>query len=711
MEQLTQELKSGRMEIMEVPFPVIGRGQVLVHNLYSAISTGTEGKTVSDARKGYIAKARSRKKDVLQVIGMIRSTGLLNTYKTVMNKLEAPSSLGYSCAGEVIAVGEGVRDLQAGDLVACGGQGAYHAEVVAVWRNLCAKVPAGVDMRHAACTTIGSIALQGVRQADLKLGETCVVIGLGIIGQLTIRLLSAAGVRAIGIDIDGRQVQAARDGGAALAFLRGQVGLEQLVMDFTSGIGSDAVIITAGTSSADPVELAGVLSRPKGRVVIVGAVPTGFSRTHYYRKELDLRMSCSYGPGRYDPSYEEKGADYPVGYVRWTENRNMQAFLSLLQAGKIGMDTLITHEFELEAAPNAYSMILERKEHFLGVLIRYDQEAEPQRSVVRKQASPPAAEMAVGFIGVGNFAQNILLPRLKGLARMVGVCDAMAGNSRHVADKYDFAYCTDSPEKLIGDEKINTVFIATRHHLHARYVIAALQAGKNVYVEKPLAMNEAELEEIRRAFEQAPGSPRLMVGFNRRFSPFIHKVMGLFPAEAPKSLNFRVNAGVLPREHWVNDLEIGGGRIIGEACHFIDLAMFVAGGRINAVHALAMKEAGPQSNTVVINLSFANGSVAGISYFSNGGRDLPKEYLEIFCSGATAVIDDFRALRVVGAKSLEDRSKTQDKGHAEELRAFAEAIRNGRPSPVPFAESHLSMLATFKVLESLSQGRVVSLPC
>ncbi|MBD3377133.1 zinc-binding dehydrogenase, partial [candidate division KSB1 bacterium] len=378
MKQLTQELKSGHMEITEVPFPGLNPGEVLVRTHYSVISAGTEGKTVSDARKGYIAKARSRQKEVKQVIQMARTSGLKETYNLVMNKLEAASPLGYSCSGEVIAMGEGVTRLKSGDRVACGGSSAVHADVVSVPVNLCVPVPESVSLRHAAFSTVAAIALQGIRQADVRLGESCVIIGMGLLGQLTAHMLQAAGVQAIGVDVDTRQVERARASGVTHVFGRQQDGLVQEIQSLTHGHGADAIIITAGTSSLDPVEFSGEIARKKAKVVIVGAVPTGFSRANYYKKELDLRMSCSYGPGRYDPRYEEQGIDYPVGYVRWTENRNMQAFIDLLVERRIPMDSLISHEFDLAEAPSAYDMILSRKEPFAGILIRYDTETPLQ---------------------------------------------------------------------------------------------------------------------------------------------------------------------------------------------------------------------------------------------------------------------------------------------------------------------------------------------
>ncbi|MHB8055612.1 MAG: bi-domain-containing oxidoreductase, partial [Candidatus Aminicenantales bacterium] len=514
-------------------------------------------------------------------------------------------------------------------------------------------------------------------------------------------------------DIDERQIRAAQDSSVTLAASRNQIGLEKTVSDFTSGLGVDAVIITAGSSSTDPVDLAGALCRPKGKVVIVGAVPTGFSRASYYKKELDLRMSCSYGPGRYDPVYEEKGVDYPAGYVRWTENRNMQAFLELLEMKSVAVEDIITHTFPLENAPDAYQMILDKSEHYLGVLIEYDHSpsaVRPARSITFKESGPFASnEPAIGFIGTGNFAQNILLPRIHGSARLVGLSEAMGHVARKVATKYGFEFCTDSPDELIRDPRVNTIFIVTRHNLHAPYVIQALQAGKNVYVEKPIALSEPELEDVRRAYEASSGNARLMVGFNRRFAPFVRKTAALLTPAAPKAIQFRINAGAIPPGGWVNDPEVGGGRIVGEVCHFVDLAAFLAGGRVEAVQAWSMKDSSQGDNTLAAVLRFVNGSIAGLSYFSNGSSLLSKERLEVFFGGTSVVIDDFRTLTVYGVKTTSEKSKSQDKGHTGEIKAFLESIRTGAPSPISFPDLFQSMRATFKIVESLRSNRSVFL--
>jgi len=707
MQQLTQQLKSGKMEILEVPFPTLNKGQILVRNHFSVISAGTESKTVSDARKGYIAKAKSRQKEVKQVLDMIKTSGFLPTYKVVMNKLEAPSPLGYSCAGEVIAVGEGVSNFKVGDKVACGGQGAFHADVVSVYENLCVKIPKNVDIKHAAFSTIASIAIQGIRRADLGFGENCVVIGLGLIGQLTMQILKAIGIKAIGIDINDEQIKAVKNAGANYAFNRNQAGIEDIIKDITNGYGTDAVVITASTSSLDPVEFAGIIARKKAKIVVVGAVPTGFSRANYYKKELDLRMSSSYGPGRYDANYEEKGIDYPIGYVRFTENRNMQSFIDLLADNKLNIDKIITHQFSLFDAPKAYNVILEKKEHFAGILIKYDEKDDLKRSIIINDSKPVSQEPNIGFIGAGSFAQNTLLPNLKGNCNFIGLVTGSGNNSKYVGKKYSFNYCTNEPDEVLSDKNINTVFIATRHNLHAQYVIKALENRKNIFVEKPLCMNEKELEEISKLYQMQ--KTHLMVGFNRRFSPAIQKVKKIFSDDQLKSINIRVNAGILTPEHWVNDPEIGGGRIIGESCHFIDLVMYIAGSKIKSVYATPLNDSDKVKNTVNISLSFENGSIANISYFSNGSKKLPKEYIEIFSGGTVITIDDFKSIRIFSNSIKKIKFTGQDKGHHDELKQYIEAIKNGKPCPISFEDCYISMLTTFKALESIITGKAINI--
>lgn len=709
MEQLVQSLKDGAMQILQVPFPALQSGCVLVRNHYSVISAGTEGKSVKDARLGYVAKARARKDEVGKVMKSVQNFGLLPTYKMVMNKLESPSPLGYCCAGEVIAVAADVQDLRIGDFVACGGNTAVHAEVVSVPVNLCVKLPAGIDIRQASFATLGAIAMQGIRQADLRLGENAVVIGLGLIGQLTIQMLNAAGIRTIGIDIDERMVKLAAANNCELAVNRRSETLENDVLQFTSGHGTDAVIITAGTDSTDPVDLAGVLCRKKGKVIIVGAVPTGFKRANYFRKELELKMSASYGPGRYDREYEEDGIDYPYAYVRWTENRNMEAFIELLRKGKLNVSGLITHEFSFKSAEDAYKIIVEKTEPFTGMILKYNTRNEVESTIKLSDKKFTGSTPVIGFVGAGSFAQNFLLPAVKDKAQLKIVATARPNNARYIADKYGFAACTGNAGEVFTDKDVNTVFIATRHNTHAEYVIEALKNNKNIFVEKPLCLDLNDLQTIKELYESK--NVQLMLGFNRRFSPYTEQLKSFISKSVGSaggsvvSLNYRINAGVISADHWVHDPAIGGGRILGEVCHFIDLCTFITDSKVTAVSAMAMESKDSKHDTLNISLSMANGSIASINYFSNGQKDLPKEKIEVFSGGVVAVIDDFRSLTTFG-KSVTEKSGKQDKGHQKEVHLFLQSLQEGKQPPIPFTEIYHSMLVTFKVLESLAGNGV-----
>ena len=702
MEQLTQNLKDGHMQLLEVPFPALGSGQVLVRNHYSLISAGTEGKTVKDARLSYIGKARARKAEVKKVIQTARNLGIQETYRLVMNKLDAPSALGYSCAGEVIAVAADVVDFQIGDYVACGGASAVHAEVVAVPVNLCVKLDKSLSLKEAAFTTLGAIAMQGVRQADLRLGENCVVIGLGLVGQITLQLLQASGVKTIGIDIDERQIKLAAENGTSLALHRDNPQLEAAVQHFTGGYGADAIIITAATNSVDPVDLAGVLSRRKGKVIIVGAVPTGFTRKNYYNKELDLRMSCSYGPGRYDSEYEEQGIDYPYEYVRWTENRNMQAFTELLLNRKINIHPLLTHIFPFNQAKSAYDLILSKSEPFSGILLEYNITKVLKDKIGIQSSNAVISNVHVGMIGAGSFGQNFLLPALKGKVTLTGIATARPNNARNVADKFGFGYCTGDADDILKDPAINTVFIATRHDSHGPFVLKALQSKKHVFTEKPLCINSEELEAIREQYKIA--GCKIMVGFNRRFAPLTIALKKYINTQVPSAIFLRINAGIVPKDHWVHDPKSGGGRIIGEGCHFIDLCAHIAGSKITEVSAYAMEDPLHLSDTVTINLKMENGSIAGIAYFSNGNKDVSKEILEVYNGGLVAKIDDFKELEIFGPSGNKKLKSNQDKGHKAEIEAFINCLKDGKDSPIPFESIYNSTSATFKVIESIAQN-------
>lgn len=715
LEQIVQKLMDGRMQVLEVPIPALQPGHILVKNAYSLISAGTEGSTVKTARAGLLTKAKERPQQVKQVLSTIRSHGVVQTYRAVMKKLDAYSPLGYSTAGVVVDVAPDVREFQPGDMVACGGLTAAHAEVVGVPVNLCVKLPSEADLKQAAYNTLGAIALQGVRQADLRLGETCAVIGLGLLGQITCLLLKASGVKVIGIDINVEMVKIAQAKCADVALARDAAGIEDRIFQFTTGLGCDAVIITAATPSLDPVNFAGAVARKKGTVVIVGAVPTGFDREpHYYKKELQVRMSCSYGPGRYDPQYEEKGIDYPVAYVRWTENRNMQAFQDLISAKTIDLSYLTTHVFKLEEAPKAYDMMMSKSEPFIGILIEYDASKEFKTARVELTGAASRRDTAaagIGFIGAGSYAQGQLLPHIPKDSRIAlkGVMTATGTNSRSVGERFGFAYCTANAGDILGDAAINTVFIATRHDTHADYVLKALNAGKHVFVEKPLCLTEQELSHLAESYEAKSSQGNrslLMVGYNRRFSSLSQWVKDAL-GTGPKAMICRVNAGAIPKDSWIQDVQTGGGRIIGEVCHFIDLLSYFAGSVPVSVYASAMKAADQLQDTVNIHLTYGDGSIGTICYYANGDKSLPKEYMEVFSHHCTAIIDDFREASLYRNGSVKRKKLlSMDKGQQAEVEAFMSAILNGAVSPISFNELAGTSLVTFKILESLRTGNV-----
>jgi polar amino acid transport system substrate-binding protein len=720
MKQLTQKLKNGAMQVLEVPVPDLRVGTVLVRNHYSVISAGTEGSTVKTARAGYLAKAKERPQQAKQVLDTLRSQGITQTYRAVMKKLDAYSPLGYSTAGEVIDIAPDVTSFRIGDRVACAGNTACHAEIIAVPVNLCVLLPLDTDLKHAAYNTLGAIAMQGVRQADLRLGECCVVIGMGLLGQLTALILRVAGVRTIGVDIAPVMVEIGAKHCLDLAMRRDDPSIEKRIEEFTGGIGCDAVIITAATDSADPVNFAGAISRKRGTVVIVGNVPTGFDREpHYYRKELQLRMSCSYGPGRYDPLYEDKGVDYPPAYVRWTEKRNMEAFQEMIRGRRIDIEYLTTHVFPLLEAPAAYDLVLGKKEPFIGILIEYEHEKKPEdrttKVTLRERAlGSEKTGVRIGFIGAGSYAQGSLLPNIPREVgvEMVGVATVSGAGARTAGDRFRFGYCTSSAEEILRDERINTVFIATRHDSHGDYVIRALRAGKNVFVEKPLCSNEEELSAIAETYAAATtpegNQPLLMVGFNRRFAPLAYRMRKEF-GSGPMATIYRINAGFIPRDSWVQDTATGG-RIVGEVCHFIDFLTWLSGSSPDSVYAVPVEPSQGIPDTLSLTLTFRNGSIGTISYFANGDKSLPKERVEGFAGGVSAVLDDFRSLTVhAGGNKLEKRLFSQDKGQREQVLRFIEAVRSGMGNPIPFDDSFRTTSVTFKVLESLRTRKRISI--
>jgi predicted dehydrogenase/threonine dehydrogenase-like Zn-dependent dehydrogenase len=723
VKQLIQEMDSGTIRIIDVPSPVLRAGGVLVRTTHSVISVGTERSTVELGRKSLLGKARERPDQVRKVLDTVQREGVVSAYHKVKTRLGELSPMGYSAAGLVEGVGAGVPGLEPGDRVACAGAGyASHAERLWVPKNLVVRVPDGVSGEAAAFATLGAIALQGVRQAEPRLGESVAVIGLGILGQLTVQLLAASGVRPMAIDLDPSRVALAREHGA-LGLVRSD-DVEARVADATGGIGADAVIITAATSSTDPIELAGALARDRARVVVVGMVPIDVPRSPYYEKELDVRLSRSYGPGRYDPVYEEGGHDYPVGHVRWTEQRNMQAFLELVAAGKVELDRLITHRFDFDDALDAYDVVTgDDAGSVLGVVLKYPEEARVEPARIRvgaaaergaDQASGSAgkargsavAGVGIGLIGAGAFAQGVLVPALKKLdVALLGVSSAGGVTARKTAEDHGFSYLASSPEEILADPETAAVVIATRHGDHARLATEALRAGKAVFVEKPLALTDQELDQV---MDAARGGPQLMVGYNRRFAPatvFLRDRLGGLPGG--KVVHVRANAGYIPPDSWVHDPVEGGGRLIGEGCHFIDLALFLAGSPAVRVETVALAGDDPAAalqDNFVVTLRCADGSVASVLYTAKGSARSGKERVEMFAGGWTGVIDDFRSAEVHGRKRERWNGK-QDKGHARELEAFVAAVRHGGTSPIPLAELEHSSRVTLVAAASLRAGQ------
>lgn len=706
MQQLTQKLGSGDMIIQDVPYPQLGKGMVIVKNHYSIISAGTEGSTVVAARKSLLGKAKERPQQVKQVIDTLKKQGPVQTYRAVMKKLDAYSPLGYSCAGEVIEVGEGVTEFEVGDKVACAGAGyANHAEIVSVPVNLCVKLDSDANLKDAAYNTLGAISMQGVRQADLRLGESCVIIGLGLLGQLAALILKASGVTVIGIDVSEAAVKQAVDHKVVdLGLTRTAAGVEEQILNATQGYGADAVIIAAATSSLDPINFAGAIARKKGKVVVLGAVPTGFDRDPFwYRKELELKMACSYGPGRYDLNYEEKGIDYPLPYVRWTEKRNMEAFQKLIATKRIDIEYLTTHEFEFENAKAAFDLVVSKAEPFTGIALKYDLDKTVSKSKIQTSEATQLGKINISFIGAGSYAQGNLLPNIPETNEVgrVGVLTNTGTTSKRVAEKFKFQFCATSEEDVL-DDKTNTVFVATRHDSHGPYVLKSLEANKNVFVEKPLCLLESELEAIINL--QSKTNKAVMVGFNRRFSPLTTKLKKAV-GHNPMTMIYRINAGAIPSDNWIQDLEIGGGRVLGEVCHFIDYLTYLNGSLPTKISATALPDANQLNDTLNILVQFENGSSGVIGYYANGSKSMTKEYVEVFSAGMSATLNDFKELKIYGkGKPKKDKILNQNKGQKEMVTAFVNGLLTNGQAPIPFEDIVAVTKASFKVLESVKRG-------
>jgi predicted dehydrogenase len=730
MKQVAQNFRTGELSVLDVPTPALRPGGVLVAVSASLVSVGTEKMVVNLAQASLLGKARQRPDQVRQVIQKVQQEGLLTTYQRVMNRLDTLSPLGYSCAGTVIAVGEGVTNFQVGQRVACAGGGyANHADTVFVPHNLVAAIPdtggEALAFEEAAFATLGAVALQGIRQATPTLGEAMAVVGLGLLGLLTVQMLAANGCQVIGMDPNPDRCRLAETLGCE-ASATTNPAFAELAEYHTGGRGVDAVLITAGTPSNAPIELAAEICRDRGRVVAVGLVGLDIPRKPFYEKELDLHLSRSYGPGRYDPAYEEGGHDYPIGYVRWTEQRNMEAFLDLLARERLKLQPIITHRFSIDQAEQAYQLITgETAAQALGVILTYPRASENatakaltwlQEKAPMKAQEPagPSKHLKLGLVGAGAFAQGVLLPTLKTLpdTQLRAVCNASGLAARHVAGKFQAAYCTSDPNDLLTDPDLDAVLIATRHDSHADLTIQALGSGRPVFVEKPLALNIEQLQAILNAYNQAQ-NPLLMVGFNRRFAPLAVRLKDFLAGiQEPLAVHYQVNAGFIPPNHWVHDPVVGGGRIIGEACHFVDFLSFLTDSHPTSLHAQALPNAGRYNNdNVVVTLRFHNGAIGTLTYLANGDKAYPKEQIHAFGGGAVALLDDFRSLALFkdGHKKTHKSRFSQEKGHRQELEAFLQAIRNHRESPIPFENLVATTLTTFKIVDSLRSGQVVQI--
>lgn len=708
VKQLLQSLKDGRTELAEVPAPLPAPGQLSIRTHRSLISAGTERMMVEFGKANWLDKARQQPDKVRMVLDKIRTDGLAPTLAAVRSKLDQPLAPGYCNAGVVTALGSGVEGFAIGDRVASNGK---HAEIVCVPRNLCARIPDKVNDDQAAFTVLAAIALQGIRLVNPTLGESIGVTGLGLVGLLAVQLLRAQGCRVLGIDPDPARRALAEGFGASVVASGDAAAVLAAAQSFSGGRGVDAVLITASTPSSEPVHQAAQMCRQRGRIVLVGVTGLELSRADFYAKELSFQVSCSYGPGRYDPAYEDAGHDYPLGFVRWTEQRNFEAVLNLMAEGKLDTASLISHRFAFGQAVDAYAL-LASKEPSLGIMLEYPERDAPRvrdmetsahtstptdaapvptspRS--RRQAGRGEGLCTVAFLGAGSYASRILIPAFKAAgARLDTVASAGGVSATQAARKFGFAHTTANDAEALASPDIDSIVIATRHNAHAAQVLAALRAGKHVFCEKPLCLTLDELAEIEAFFGATKAPPLLMVGFNRRFALQVIKFKSLLSnVGAPANLIMTVNAGAIPANHWTQDPQIGGGRLIGEGCHFIDLLRHLAGAPITDFNVTALGDAGgPQrSDNFSLTLAFANGCAGTVHYFANGNKAYPKERLEVFSSGRVLQLDNFRVLRGWGWAGFKRmRLWRQDKGQAACAAAFVSAVRAGGPSPIPLDE-------------------------
>lgn len=710
MKLVLQNMSSGETELVTAPTPTVRAGEVLIESSASLISAGTERMLVDFGKANLLNKARQQPDKVKMVLDKVQTDGLLTTVDSVRSKLGEPLPLGYCNVGVVSKIGAGVDSFKVGDRVASNGA---HSDIVSVPKNLCAKIPDNVSDEDAAFTVVASIALQGIRLSEPTLGEAFVVTGVGLIGLLTVQLLKAHGCRVLAIDFDEQKLKLAKSFGAEICDLGSGEDPVVVATAFSRGVGVDGVIITASTQTSDPVIQAAKMSRKRGRIILVGVTGLELNRADFYEKELSFQVSCSYGPGRYDAQYEQGGQDYPIGFVRWTEQRNFIAVLDMLSSGQLKVNPLITHRFDFEYAPEAYDMLVQDKS-ILGVLLEYSSESSLRHcstlKLDHKNVEFEAGRPIIGFVGAGNYASRMLIPAFKKAGAQFHTIATSGGVSGVVhGKKANFSNATTDTLGMINNPNINTIAIATRHNSHAFFVSEALKAGKNVFVEKPLAINLNELEGVQRVYQEAlsiGNTPRLMVGFNRRFSPQVQKIKSLIaPIKEPKSFVMVMNAGVIPVDHWSQDVETGGGRIIGEACHFIDLMRFLADSEIVTVQCQKLGTTpilDVTEDKAAIILGFADGSFGTIHYLANGSASFPKERIEVFVAGRVLQLDNFRSLKGFGWPGFKKMNLwRQDKGQNFCAAAFLDAIEKGVESPISADELFEVAKVTINIAEQL----------
>lgn len=688
MKQLLQDLKKGSTELYELPVPNVKKGHLLIKTHYSLLSSGTEKMLVNFGKANIIDKAFQQPEKVKEVLYKAKNDGIKATFEAVNSKLDELLQLGYSNVGKVIDIGDEVNEFEVGDLVISNGP---HAEIVLVPKNLCAKLPVDINQEAAVFTVLGSIGLQGIRLAKPNLGETYLVSGMGLIGLLTAQLLISQNCKVLGIEIDKEKCRIAESLGIKVLNLSSGIDPVSWCINMTNGIGVDGAIITASTVSTEPIHVAAEACRKRGKIILIGSTGLDLKRNLFYKKELTFQVSCSYGPGRYDPNYEEKGIDYPIGFVRWTEKRNFEAIIDCLNQNKINTEKLISHRFSFDKSREAYSLLTSNKSS-LGIVFKYPQEitikdrVELNEKFRQDKKNNPSLNPSIGVIGTGNYAKRNLIPLFyKFNANLVGISASSGLGPTQLGGKFGFKYATTNVGKLISDKEINSIVIATRHDSHAEFIVDSLNKRKNIFVEKPLCLNKKELNKIKNAYT---GETILMVGFNRRFSPLIKDLKRqLKDLSGVKSFIYTCNAGFIDADHWIHQPDQGGGRLLGEACHFVDLIRFLADSEILDMKLTSTKDNKINSDTFSLQIKFRNGSIGTIHYFSNGNKSYPKENIKVFGNGRIFELNNFRTLRAWGVPNFKiKRLFSQDKGQSACVKAFLDAIYFQKSSPIPIKE-------------------------